>query len=530
MKERKIGFLNYTAYGLGDVLGAGSMAVISAWVLFFYTTYCDLSPIQAGIIFAAARILDAVASPLIGYLSDNADSTKLGRRFGRRKIFLLIAIPLLPSFALMWVSGQHFFYYLFTYIFFELVYASVLIPYETLAAEMTKDFRKKGMFAGARILVGHLSAIAATILPAWIVAVLGGKDSPDTFLIMGGIFSVAFMLVVTIVYLFTWEREKSPEELAQAAQQTTSLGEVFSKLYKGLGFTLKIRAFRLHLGMYLGGYISQDIFNAAFTYFAAFALGSIFAYSASESLSLTSYLMASIFTVQTIAVGAVFACVALLPKFFPALTYRFAVVAYIIGIAGLASFYYMTPDSQGGQISWMVLALIFAGIGRGILNYIPWNTYNYMADVDQIVTGLRREGSFAGVMTFVRKAAQASAVFAVGAALEVGGLVKGERVQSTEVMESIVNIMTIGPIIVLIFGYWVSTKFKLNTDTHTILMDEIERFKQGHREPSSAENKAIIEDLTGWKYEQLWGNNVVGQSAASDVAAASTAKKCAGEA
>ena len=38
--------------------------------------------------------------------------------------------------------------------------------------------------------------------------------------------------------------------------------------------TMKIRAFRLHLGMYLGGYISQDIFNAVFTYFVVFALGS----------------------------------------------------------------------------------------------------------------------------------------------------------------------------------------------------------------------------------------------------------------
>lgn len=510
MKERKIGFINYTAYGLGDVLGAGSMAVISTWVLFFYTTYCNLGPLQAGIIFASARILDAVASPLIGYLSDNADSTRLGRRFGRRKIFLLIAIPLLPSFALMWVSGQHFLYYLCTYIFFELVYASVLIPYETLAAEMTNDFRKKGMFAGSRILVGHLSAIAATILPAWIVAALGGKDSPDTFLVMGGIFSVAFMCVVGIVYLFTWERTKTVAELEQQKADNSSFIKVFAKLYKGLGFTLKIRAFRLHLGMYLGGYISQDIFNAAFTYFAAFALGGLFAYSASESLSLTSYLMASIFSVQTIAVGAVFACVALLPKFYPALTYRFAVVSYIIGIIGMATFYYFTPESQTGQISWMVIALIFAGIGRGILNYIPWNTYNYMADVDQIVTGQRREGSFAGVMTFVRKATQASAVFAVGAALEIGGLVKGERVQTEDVMQSIVMIMTLGPILVLIFGYWVSTKFHLNTDTHTILMSEIARFEQGHREPSSPETKNIIEDLTGWKYAQLWGNNALG--------------------
>lgn len=505
MQERKPGFINYAAYGLGDVLGAGSMAVIGAWVLFFYTTYCGLGAIQAAMIFTIARIIDAVSCPLIGYLSDNIGATWLGRRFGRRHLFLLIAIPLLPSFGLMWVSGQHFLYYLCTFVFFEMVYASVLIPYETLAAEMTDDFRKKGMFAGARILVGHLSAIAATILPAWIVAALGGKDSPDTFLIMGGIFSLAFMLVVAAVYFFTWEREKSETALAMTQTEKKSIGDIFLNLYKGLGFTLKIRAFRLHLGMYLGGYISQDIFNAAFTYFAAFVLGSLFVYSSGESLSLTSYMLAGIFSVQTLAVAAVFAAVAFLPRFFPANTYRFAVAAYIIGIIGLATFYVLTPESRNAQIAWLIIALIFAGIGRGILNYIPWNTYNYMADVDQIVTGQRREGSFAGVMTFVRKAAQAFAVFCVGAALEVGGLVKGKEMQSVETMEAIIWIMTVGPIMVLVLGYWISTKFKLNTDTHKILMDEIERFKAGERKPSSPENKAIIEDLTGWKYEQLWG-------------------------
>jgi len=505
MQKRKIGFTNYAAYGLGDVLGAGSMAVISTWVLFFYTTYCGLGALQAGIIFATARIIDAVASPLIGYMSDNADSSRLGRRFGRRHLFLLLAIPLLPSFGFMWVSGQHFFYYLCTYVFFEMVYASVLIPYETLAAEMTDDFRKKGMFAGSRILIGHLSAIAATILPAWIVSALGGKDSPDTFLIMGGIFSVAFMVVVGIVYLFTWERKKTEAELIQAQSKKQSIGSVFANLYKGLGFTLKIRAFRLHLGMYLGGYISQDIFNAAFTYFAAFVLGGLFAYSSSESLSLTSYMAAGIFTVQTLAVAAVFAAVAFLPRFFPAHTYRYAVVAYIIGIIGLASFYVLTPESRSAQLLWLIISLVFAGIGRGILNYIPWNTYNYMADVDQIVTGQRREGSFAGVMTFIRKAAQASAVFFVGAALEMGGLEKGAKIHSAETMESIILIMTVGPICVLLFGYWVSTKFHLNTDTHKVLMGEIARFKNGEHEASSPESKAIVEDLTGWKYEQLWG-------------------------
>lgn len=77
---------------------------------------------------------------------------------------------------------------------------------------------------------------------------------------------------------------------------------------------------------------------------------------------------------------------------------------------------------------WIAIGL--AGLGRGALNYIPWATYNYMADVDEIVTGRRREGSFAGVMTFVRKATQAAAVAGVGLVMQAGGFVSGAQVQS----------------------------------------------------------------------------------------------------
>ena len=51
-----------------------------------------------------------------------------------------------------------------------------------------------------------------------------------------------------------------------------------------------------------------------------------------------------------------------------------------------------------------------AGLGRGGINYIPWNIYTYIADVDEVVTGQRREGIFAGIMTLTRKASQAGAV------------------------------------------------------------------------------------------------------------------------
>ena len=133
-----------------------------------------------------------------------------------------------------------------------------------------------------------------------------------------------------------------------------------------------------------------------------------------------------------------------------------------------------------------------------------------MADVDQIVTARRREGSFAGVMTFIRKATQALAVMSVGIILEFGGFVSNAETQNSQAISTIVLMMAIGPILVLLFGFFVSTKFRLSKETHEVLMNEIEHFKAGNTQPTSPENQAIVEDLSGFSYKELWGNNTVG--------------------
>jgi len=488
MAARTVRFGHYLAYGSNDFLGAGAMAVISGWILFFYTTFCGLTAVQAAAIFAIARMFDAVASPLIGYLSDHFHRTRAGRRFGRRRFFILLAVPLLPSFALMWIDGMSFWYYLVTYVFFEVVYAMELIPYETLAAEMSPDYRVKAKFAGARILCGQVSAILAGVLPGRIIEAFG-KSSAETFFYLGVIFSVIFMLVALAVFTFSWERPREEIESIALKQDSSPLRR-FTQLYSDLLATLRIRAFRLHLGMYLGGYISQDIFNTVFTYFVVFAMGS--------TVVTASNLMGTMAFAQLVAV-AVFIPMCL--RLHPAPSYRIAVSLYAASVLGFLSLYLLQPIASW----WIYVPVLIAGLGRGGLNYIPWNTYNYMADVDEIVTGRRREGAFAGVMTFIRKTSQAAAVMGVGMLLQSGGFVSGNTTQAPEAVRTILLVMTLGTLLLLAMGWIVSLRFRLDRITHAVLMDEIRRFKEQPGTHPNAECRRIVEDLSGWPYEQLWG-------------------------
>jgi oligogalacturonide transporter len=487
---RKPRFINYAAYGSNDFLGAGAMAVISGWILFFYTTFCGLSAVQAASIFAVARIVDAVASPIIGFTSDRFGRTWLGKRFGRRKFFILASIPLMPSFALMWVAGQPYLYYLVTYVVFEFIYTFELIPYETLAAEMSPDYRVKAKFAGARILCGQVAAILAGFLPGRLVEALG-KESADTFLYLGVIFTCVFMVAAGLVYAFTWERKATAHETAAAAAPRGSLWSGLKTLYGDLASTLKVRAFRLHLGMYLGGYTSQDIFNAVFTYFVVFAIGG--------TLVTASNLMGAMAACQLVAVAIT---IPLILRLHPAPTYRVAVGFYALGVVGLLAIYAAAPQGAGW---WLFLPIMAAGLGRGALNYIPWNTYNYMADVDEIVTGRRREGAYAGMMTFIRKAAQAGAVMMVGWILQQGGFTSGATVQSPSAVTTIVLILALGTLGVLALGVLVSFRFKLDGRTHPILMETIERLRRGAGHETPPEHRRVVEDLSGWPYEKLWG-------------------------
>lgn len=132
--NKKITLIHKLAYGSGNMLGSGALAISGAWLLYFYTTFCNMSVVKATLIFSIATYLDVILNPLMGFITDSFYRTKLGRKFGRRRFFILTGIPLMLLYPMLWVKNMNLFYYLTTYILFEFVSGASTQPQSAVNA------------------------------------------------------------------------------------------------------------------------------------------------------------------------------------------------------------------------------------------------------------------------------------------------------------------------------------------------------------------------------------------------------------
>ncbi|WP_260864462.1 MFS transporter [Citrobacter sp. Marseille-Q6884] len=491
---RKITIPISIGYGMTDIMGGGAFTVIGAWLLFFYTTFVGLSPVEAASIVAIARIVDAIVSLFMGSFTDHFYKNALGKRFGRRRFFLLIGAPLMLVYTLLWMTGMNFWFYLAVYLAFEIIAAMVLIPWETLPSEMTKDFNARTKLSTCRMFLSASGTFLATFIPGLLIGHFGEHD-PNAYFINGVVFAVLFMICVFISWKVTWERDLTPEmleELERSSQPTTFTEKVamVGRLFKEYGSTLKVRAFRKHLAIYLLSFTAKDVYNTVFVFFCVYCL------NVSSSLAGTLLSMSIVGLPVTLLAG--FAII----KYGPSRLYVFAYTLMMLCLAGLFMVYQFPTDNK---VTLLVILAALYQVGRCVLEFTPWNVFPFIPDIDEMITRQRREGLFAAVMTFSRKTTVAIATFIVGLMLQNGGFVKGSQVQPEQAINTIATLLFAGTAGLLILALWQALTFHLNKRTHKIFVDEVERLKaNGAKQDVEPETRRIVEDLTGYSYDALW--------------------------
>ncbi|MFT8459909.1 MAG: MFS transporter [Liquorilactobacillus ghanensis] len=490
---KKINIWRSLGFGIGDFVGGGGQTIIGAWMLFFYTTYCNMTAVQGALILSIARIVDAIVSLMMGTVTDNFYRFKLGRKFGRRHFFILISAPLLlVFFTAIWISGMSFWYYLTIYIAFDIVSTCKAIAWETLPTEMTSNYDQRTLLSTTRMFISASATFLATFLPAQLFRILGTKTALP-FFINGLTFGIIFFIAMLIIFFSTWERPVTKDmalELEKNRAQEGGAWIHFKAILKEYMSTLKIKSFRKHLYIYLLSFTGKDTFNIVFAYFIIYCLGS------------TAATAANLLSLSIIGLAVTLLAGWLMVKFGPRFLY---ISSYSLMILMFLAYYLMFKMHPSNMILMLYIISIIYQIGRATLEFVPWNVFPFIPDLDELVTKQSRAGVFAATMNFVRKSTVAVATLVVGFVLDSNGFAKNAVHQSLHTQNTIAAVLVIGAGGLIFLALLVALTFKLNKKTHQVVLDEITRLRNGGRKDDvNPEVQKICEVLTGIKYADMW--------------------------
>ena len=165
-RRARLSVWSKTIYGTGEMVNGIATTALTYLAFFYLTAVCGLSGTQAGMITFIALLVDSIADPLIGLISDNTCS-----RFGRRHPYMFGSIvPLALSFALVFsipatLAGMSLFYYVVSLMLVLRVCLSLYyLPYLAIGAEISDDYHERSSIVGYRLLCSAIAAFACLYL------------------------------------------------------------------------------------------------------------------------------------------------------------------------------------------------------------------------------------------------------------------------------------------------------------------------------------------------------------------------------
>lgn len=422
-------------YALGDFSGNTSLAALALlYASFFLISVAGMRPALAGLVPLIGRVVDAIADPLMGRISD------LTRwRSGRRRPYLLLgAVPLGVTYALMWATppfdsqGGKFAYYATVYCLHALAMTVVSVPHLALQPEMALDYDERTSLTTYRNAAAMLGIVAAvSTRPVAELLGHGTADWPAA--------GVLFGFVIAAPWLAVWWASFEREEFRT---RPARLGFV-----EGMRITARHRNFRHLTGLYLAGRVAMDLVGAMLIlYFTHYI-----ARSRDFEWSLMLFLPAALLS---------------LPLWLRISEHTEKVTVFRIGCVWWMAAQVFLLFAQPGWPSWLLMAFApLAAIGYAVVDLMPWSMLGDVIDEDDMTTGERREGVYHGVFLFLRKLGGAAAVFLALGVLDLVGFT-ANGAPSPQTLTAIRLLTSVAPIVCLLFALWFARGYGLTRAEH----------------------------------------------------------------
>ena len=498
----KTAILPMINYSYANIYMGGAGYIISMYFTIFLTDVVNLSLNQAGIIVMIATVWDAVTDPVMGIITDRTRS-----KTGKHRRYLLWGIPLMVlSYTLLWNSygldaknspTTAMLYFVLVYMLYKTAYTVIGVPHTAMLPELAPDYNLRTQYNSVGYLFNSAGMVPAFGIAVLILSIFGSNDNLTSasrmpFLIIGITLSVFFGFAVFMTYAKTRE----PSSLNNKNEKLD-----IKYIIREYVLVFKNRSFRQYFFMSLAYQFATGFYANSKVYYIKYLANQYKTYAIFNA-------------VAGVAEAAAF------PLNY-ALTMKHGKkkcgnIVTPLMVAGLAIGLIM---QSGGSIIWtvlMMLSMILYPFGMSGLGFVSTNIFPDLTDVDEMITGRRREGVISTFSTLIKKSISGVMAALVGFTLQGFGLVTGDKVSEHEKMhntmfEQTANAVTgvricvaVIPIVAAIISLILLKRFRMTKEDHTMIRAAIATKHKYGSVTLTDEQKQRCELVSGQKFENTW--------------------------
>jgi Na+/melibiose symporter-like transporter len=346
------------AYGSLAFPYAAAFIALQVIVPTFYAQVTTLSLTTIGVLMLVARLFDTVTDPIVGYWSDHSNS-----RFGRRKVFVVLAAPLVALsvwFLFNPVEDASALYILSWTICIYVAGTLSIVPASAWAAELSEDYNQRSVITGVRVAFGLAGTLAALLVPA-LFSQGDKQDLAATLSIITG------LVLVTLLVSTLWAAWQVPDT-AKTSLPTNSVSAAWALMKTDNPFRQLLVSFLLNA-------VANAIPATLFLLYVTHVLGA----PDQAGVFLFLYFIS--------AACAVPVWIAIAKRFGKHRTWSAAMLIACV-------FFLWTPFLDGASIFWFYIIVGVTGFTTGADLSLPSAINADVIEWDALESGYRRPGLF----------------------------------------------------------------------------------------------------------------------------------------
>ena len=494
-------------YSYANMYMGGAGYIISMYFTVFLTDVVNISLNQAGIVVMLATVWDAVTDPVMGIITDRTRS-----KTGKHRRYLLWGLPFMAiSYALLWNSfgldgaqnpTKAMIYFSLIYMLYKTAYTMICVPHTAMLPELAPEYNLRTQYNSVGYLFNSAGMVPAFGIVVLILGIFGSGDnitseSKMPFLVIGIVLSVFFAVAVFLTYAKT----KEPSSLKNKNEKLD-----IKYIIREYILVFKNKSFRQYFFMSLAYQFSTGFYANSKVYYIKYLANQYSKYALFNA-------------VAGIAEAGAF------PLNY-ALTMKHGKkkcgnIVTPLMVAGLAIGLIMQSGDSFIWTALMMLSMLLYPFGMSGLGFVSTNIFPDLTDVDELITGRRREGVIATFSTLIKKSISGVMAALVGFTLQSFGLVTGDTVsnyeKSTGLMFAQTDSAVIGvriciaviPIVAAIVALILLKNFRMTKDDHTMIRAAIATKHKYGSVTLSPEQKERCELISGQKLENTWLGEII---------------------